>query len=523
MTDTNDRRLVTFLGTGDYQSARYDWPGLGTAEPTSYICAALARLWQPVRIHVLATPGARQHHEAGLIQALSAAGAPAPDFCDIRSGRSEPGLWQQFQTLIGLLGNEQDRSNGCEVLLDITHGLRAQPFFAGAVIGLLQAIGRRPDELSVVYAELRRDEELSPVWRLDLFINLLEWSQALRLFLDTGVAGPVVDLGRRAQRQESERIRAAGKREFPQFSKLVKAIEDFSDDLATIRVAAVITGYAQDDTRKTGAVGSARRLLNTIDACQREVSDKLPPLALILNRLSETVRPLAAERLAGGDGQSAMLALARRYLDLGRFPEAAVVLREARVSRHGADRRAVEINSPEFDEDQRKAANRRFGLYDPDARTIADLRNDIEHGGFRRQPQAAKALKQRIDKLIEAPAAGEVDPERSQVPPARIILVSRHPGARDWLEKQGLKFDRQFEHLEPAAIQPRDAVIGTFPIHLAAALCDRGARVIFLSLDLPPDLRGRELEADQLAACNPRLEEFQVKRLGVFATARHSA
>jgi CRISPR-associated protein Csx16 len=107
-------------------------------------------------------------------------------------------------------------------------------------------------------------------------------------------------------------------------------------------------------------------------------------------------------------------------------------------------------------------------------------------------------------------------------PPARIILISRHPGARHWLAQQGLVFDRQVEHLDPSLARPGDIMIGTFPIHLAAQLCERRARVVFLSLDLPPDLRGRELDAEQLAACNPRLEEFRIQYLRTFTAADQS-
>jgi CRISPR-associated protein Csx16 len=90
------------------------------------------------------------------------------------------------------------------------------------------------------------------------------------------------------------------------------------------------------------------------------------------------------------------------------------------------------------------------------------------------------------------------------------LLITRHPGAIEWAARRHLAVDRQLDHLDPADIQPGDTVIGVLPVNLAATVCSRGGRFFSLSLDLPPELRGRELTADQLEACGARLEEYHV-------------
>lgn len=90
------------------------------------------------------------------------------------------------------------------------------------------------------------------------------------------------------------------------------------------------------------------------------------------------------------------------------------------------------------------------------------------------------------------------------------LFVSRHPGALDWAAGEGLVVDRVVAHLDPAILQPGDVVIGTLPIHLAARVCARGGRYLHLSLELPPDWRGRELSAADLRRFGARLEEFRV-------------
>ncbi|MCG5536614.1 CRISPR-associated protein Csx16 [Ectothiorhodospira mobilis] len=92
-------------------------------------------------------------------------------------------------------------------------------------------------------------------------------------------------------------------------------------------------------------------------------------------------------------------------------------------------------------------------------------------------------------------------------------FVTRHSGAVEWAHHQGLAVDRQVDHLDPMDLAPGDTVIGTLPVHLAAAICERGARYLHLSLDLPPELRGRELSADDMEAAGARLEAYRVERL----------
>ena len=89
-------------------------------------------------------------------------------------------------------------------------------------------------------------------------------------------------------------------------------------------------------------------------------------------------------------------------------------------------------------------------------------------------------------------------------------FVSRHPGAIEWATRQGLAVDRLVHHLDPALVCVGDTVMGALPVNLAAAVCERGARYLHLSMELPPDLRGKELTADQLNQLEARLARYQI-------------
>ena len=92
-------------------------------------------------------------------------------------------------------------------------------------------------------------------------------------------------------------------------------------------------------------------------------------------------------------------------------------------------------------------------------------------------------------------------------------FVTRHPGAIVWASRRGIEVDEFITHLDPAIVHPGDTVIGILPVNLAAQVCERGARYYNLSLSIPPDARGMELNAEELERYDARIEEFMVQHL----------
>jgi len=91
-------------------------------------------------------------------------------------------------------------------------------------------------------------------------------------------------------------------------------------------------------------------------------------------------------------------------------------------------------------------------------------------------------------------------------------FVSRHEATRIWAARRypGAKL---VEHLDVARVAFGDRVLGTLPVHVAAAVCARGATFEHLVLDTPLSMRGAELDEATLSAARPRLERFDVQTL----------
>lgn len=94
-----------------------------------------------------------------------------------------------------------------------------------------------------------------------------------------------------------------------------------------------------------------------------------------------------------------------------------------------------------------------------------------------------------------------------------VWFVSRHAGALEWVRARGIGIDRVVGHLEPAEVRAGDTVIGTLPVQRVAEVNAAGARYLHLSIDLPAELRGRELSAGDLERLGARLEEYRAERI----------
>jgi CRISPR-associated protein Csx16 len=93
-----------------------------------------------------------------------------------------------------------------------------------------------------------------------------------------------------------------------------------------------------------------------------------------------------------------------------------------------------------------------------------------------------------------------------------VYLITRHPGAKQWAEEEGVQVDVQVDHLDVETIRPGDIVIGSLPVNLAAAVCDRGAKYFHLSLNLPMEWRGRELHSEDMRRFGASLEQYSVRK-----------
>ena len=95
-----------------------------------------------------------------------------------------------------------------------------------------------------------------------------------------------------------------------------------------------------------------------------------------------------------------------------------------------------------------------------------------------------------------------------------VWFVSRHPGAIEWMKRQKQwSVEHWVTHLDVASISHGDVVIGTLPVHLAAAVCAKGAQFYFLQLSQLESQRGKEYTSEEMELIGCSLMPFYVRAL----------
>lgn len=485
-------RLVTFLGVGDYQPTTYAFQGRSVE--TRFVAQAIAEFLDCGRTTVLATQEAEGRHGEALRAALEDAGRRV-ELRRIPSGRSEAELRDQFRILRDALTEDTETP----LTIDITHGFRAQPFFAAAGLAVLSASGRLPERTRILYGAFEaKDGNSTPIWELSPLLDMMGFAQAASAFRQTGDARPL------ANALEAERRRIAtraqqGERGFAK-AQLVAPLRRFAADLAATRLAALLVGVERNGKFERSSARALHEALEKwAEQCDRDHPALVPLIGDLIEMTSGLLVPEDAAReqgLAAAEARQATAALAELYLGFGRLMEAAAIAREEIVSRTATQPEAIRAGRRDFDPEARAAVERTASAA-RDIRSLWDWRNDLLHAGMRLDPLPGDRLAGNVRALVDEIAR-----------PARTIVVSRHPGAIEWIKRQGIEGDEVLEHVaeeDIARLRAGDRIVGTLPVTLVARLCDRGVICEILSLDMDQSDRGRELSARDLEAAGARL------------------
>lgn len=89
-------------------------------------------------------------------------------------------------------------------------------------------------------------------------------------------------------------------------------------------------------------------------------------------------------------------------------------------------------------------------------------------------------------------------------------FITRHQGAAQWAEQQGFSIDHIVSHFDPETVQKGDRVLGTLPVNLAAEVCAHGGQYFHLSLNTPPEYRGKELSPALMDQFGATLQRFYI-------------
>jgi CRISPR-associated Csx2 family protein len=287
---------LSFLGTNNYLPCTYHY-GNREVAGIRFVQEATVNLfchgWGPTdRILIFLTEEARKRNWldggqkdvaaqtscAGLETCLSRMALAARiEAVPIPDGKSEQEIWEIFQIVFGRL------SDGDQVVFDITHAFRSIPMLAMVVLNYAKVM--RNISLAGIYygafevmgsmSEVRQipqENRRAPIFNLNQFDALLDWTVAIDRFLGAGDAGPASDLVRQhiaPVKRESRGQDATAM----QIGYLANRLKAFSQALSTCRGGKIPQVI--------------RQLQEDIDHCLK--LPLLPPLQPLLERLKAKV------------------------------------------------------------------------------------------------------------------------------------------------------------------------------------------------------------------------------------------
>jgi len=93
----------------------------------------------------------------------------------------------------------------------------------------------------------------------------------------------------------------------------------------------------------------------------------------------------------------------------------------------------------------------------------------------------------------------------------KVLIISRHPATVDFLKEVFEDFEIVVKpHLETTEVPEEEIIVGNLPLNLIEKLVKAGKRFIYIAMSIPQELRGRELNSEQV---KEYIELYEIKEL----------
>ncbi|TYO92766.1 TIGR02221 family CRISPR-associated protein [Desulfallas thermosapovorans] len=372
------KTLITFIGTGNYSETTYQNSAISVK--TKYFPVAAALLASPERILVVQTTQAREKHWQSLRGELLGQGLPEPGELAIPGGETTAELWEIFRRIVASVGKEE------EVVFDITHAFRTIPLISFLSVAYLKFV--RGIEITGLYYgayEARDEKNISPIFDLTGFCELLDWIVGVNAFISYGAAQKLGGLLKRAQKVKS----LAGDKGRSELNRFGELITQISNALLTVRPFEVLETTAKLERYQAGT--ESRRQL------EHDIKNWAPPFGMLLDELLNDYLPFAGNKDHTRETNlSRQLEMVRWYVKRQYIPQALTLMRELAISeqmrREGRLAEGLNVNLRE--EMARKfhsAIKSKTPLGNLWSR-LPGLRNDVDHAGWRDSSRSARTI-----------------------------------------------------------------------------------------------------------------------------------
>lgn len=396
-------KIISFLGFNSYQFTSYRHPTHSLCYETKYYQEALASFYAPEQMYIFLTetvetkcPGKEDKPNWIQLQERFAEKFSTVELIPVKKipERNSPeDVWTIFNKVNECL------AEGDRVIFDITHSFRSVPIVALLAVSYFRVVRNIKIEGLLYGAFEAKENGIAPTFDLLPVVRLFDWLTATDQFLKTGNGQDLAILLQEA----GGHTQALGDR-----------ILEISQGLQLLRPMDVMT--------------AAAALPDNIEQAKQDLAVVVPPFEMLLNRVIEEYGKFSLTdpknyqvngKLAlkkqlfeiewyakkGLDVQA--ISLAREWLpsllcyhfDLD--PIDKEIREEMEILCCGGkigERESIYRNQyKEIDKSKRKVINK---LWNDPPFTLANLRNDVLHSGFRKNPKSSSEIKDILQQIV---------------------------------------------------------------------------------------------------------------------------
>lgn len=401
-------KAISFLGLNKYEDTTYLNP-LGSGEyKTPFFQEALVEFYKPETLYILLTKtvetvpprGATETNWEVLKKRLEGKVDLQPVY-NVPEAHSTADIWKLFEMLTNCL-QEGDR-----VIFDITHSFRSLPVLALIAISYLRVVRSVKIEGLIYGAFEAKNKETNETPTFDLLpmVSLLEWTTATDQFIKTGNGQALASLLHSSD---------------PTTENLAKSIDGIAQGLQLLRPMDVMR--------------EAAFLPDHIAEATPIISQSVPPFVSLLKRVEKDYTKFGLKNPTDHENcpQAALLRqleMVEWYAQKGQIVQALSMAREwlpsllcyhfkldplDKVKREEMellltggkikDKDGKTIKESrylnEWSNVSKKNRKQLNNLWGGDF-NLANLRNDVLHSGFRKNPKSAEDIMEQTNKIIE--------------------------------------------------------------------------------------------------------------------------
>lgn len=381
---------LSFIGTGDYKETIYKF-GEKTYK-TSLMPLAIKEFFQVERLFIVQTEEAKQKHG----NTLKASYSYTP--IDIPSGKNSNELWQMFSKIAEAI------PENATLIVDTTHGFRSQPMIALSIMMYLQAAKNVKVKRIVYGAFEAKENDITPVFDLTPFLDIMNWASATNQLLKFGDASSMKNQLRQAHRETyfpDSPFRAL------RLSSVGDKLERLTNALSLVRPKEVLKN----------AMLFSEELQKAKPDFENIIAAK--PFAFLLEKVKEKFEAYSKTKekdLFKDDGFTAQANMIDFYIQTEQYQQAILLGRESIVSKICV----IEKLNPLKREERMRAEDllrqwcepirnnqpfpKQLAPFEDIAKLwdkITNIRNDIAHAGMNEQASESGKLIERIKRTNE--------------------------------------------------------------------------------------------------------------------------